>query len=274
MQVDPKMESTANFGGYVFGAGNPVMFVDPLGLLASKNEGGPPDQGTGDGGEYMDQWAYILGVLIDSKFGGSWGGAGTGGGPSFFNSDEEATNAVSDANYVTMDNITVTATVNSWKKTLDKLVENGGPGPKHPPGKVTNNAYLNAVFTIRTPYPFKGDLIGFSYGYSKSIGGIKGEGSFGLVLKEDGLKARMSLSGSIMNRGVEEKIDYDPNKNEFSDNFDTFSPGANTKSWSLDMFGMKIYGEYAAAAVYLSNLGHTVTDYFHGLFNEWLHKEE
>jgi hypothetical protein len=40
------------------------------------------------------------------------------------------------------------------------------------------------------------------------------------------------------------------------------------------MFGMKIYGEYAATAVCLSNLGQTVTDYFHGLFNEWLHKEE
>jgi RHS repeat-associated protein len=34
MQVDPLMESTANLGGYTFGANNPIYFEDPLGLAS------------------------------------------------------------------------------------------------------------------------------------------------------------------------------------------------------------------------------------------------
>ncbi len=92
MQVDPLMESNANSSGYVFVGDNPALFIDPMGLLEVVNEGGPPDEGTGDRGGYMDQWAYILGMLIDTPFGGSYSSGGGGGGGSFgiFTSDADA----------------------------------------------------------------------------------------------------------------------------------------------------------------------------------------
>jgi len=56
MQVDPLMESSANFSGYAFGGDNPSIFVDPSGLRLNYNIPAPPNLGTGDNPDPDGLW--------------------------------------------------------------------------------------------------------------------------------------------------------------------------------------------------------------------------
>jgi hypothetical protein len=263
MQVDPLMESTANVSGYAFGADNPVFFNDPLGLRNKHQQQGPSNNA-----DYSSFWDGMMEVLLNDRFsvnhwtpGGGFDDEGGGGNAS--------DNFPDDANYKILDEVKIKADVGGWKKNLQNLLDNEGPGPKHPKNILTNNIYVNALFNMRTPTKFKGDLLGFGIGPGFSKGPVKLDLKIGISINGEGMRTKASVSGSIYGFGVNAEEVYNMDNGNLSSMVEATSIGFDKKSWSIDLLFLQTYGDYKAATGYIKELGETIQNYFSSLFSQW-----